>query len=107
MNNDRIFVSTSYMDGSAAVVWAAASSGILSPDEEDNFSGEFTIHMDGRATIKWWEHKHERSDGTPYVLVIDPERRNGSYITVYVTEDEPPDSDAEVAWKSTDESSER
>jgi hypothetical protein len=35
MDNDRIFVSTSYMEGSAVVAWAAASSGILSPEDRD------------------------------------------------------------------------
>lgn len=96
MMNDRIFVSTSFMEGSAEVAWAAASSGILSPNDRDEFSGELLIHMDGQANIKWWDGDN------PYVLVIDPERRNGSYVTVYASEDQPPDESAEIVWSSHD-----
>ena len=98
MNNDRIFVSTSYMNGSAEVAWAAAASGIFSRnDQAGDVDGELFIHMDGRATIKWSEGDDERC----FVLVIDPQRKNGSYVTVYETEDQPPDENAAVVWQST------
>lgn len=99
--NDRIFVSTSSMADSVAVAWAAASSGILSPGDRDRFTGELLVHMDGRATIKWWEVDDADHHDTPFVLVIDPARRNGSYMSIYVTEDQPPAEDLEPVWRST------
>lgn len=94
-DNDRIFVSTSYMAGSAEVTWAAASGGIFARDDEiGNVDGEMLVHMDGRATMKWWDGDE------PFVLVIDPRRTMGAYVSIYASEDQPPSEDAHLLWSS-------
>lgn len=92
--NDRIFVSTSYMADSAAVSWAGASEGITSRRDEPSWDGELLIFLDGRATMKFWD------GDVPYVVLVDPARKNGSYVTVCETEDQPPSDNAEIAWRS-------
>lgn len=92
MENDRIFVNTSSMKDSVVVMWAAAAEGITSRGDRPDFDGEIMIFMDGTATIKWWDCED------PFVLVLDPQRRNGAYVTVYEAEDQPPAEDARIAW---------
>jgi len=96
MANDRIFVSTSSMAESVAVSWAVADNGITSRGDRPDYDGELLVFLDGISTIKWWSNDEEC-----YVLVIDPMRRNGSYATIYRSEDQPPDASAEVVWSDS------
>lgn len=99
--NDRIFVSTSSMQHSVNIAWAAASSGIFSRDEQPDYDGELLVHEEeGLATMKWWDGDE------PFVLVVDPKRKNGAYVTVYSSEDQPPAPDATVVWSSASERAE-
>lgn len=100
-DNDRIFVSSSSMSGSVNLAWAVADSGIFSRADEPSYDGELLIHeKEGLATIKLWDGDGDRDEYEPYVVVIDPQRRSGSYLTIYLTEDQPPNPDAPIVWAS-------
>src|SRR3954469_7511322 len=99
MENDRIFVNASYMADSVEIHWAAAHDGITSRGDEPDYDGEILVHMDGAATIKWWEGEGDAAEC--FVLVVDPQRKSGSYVTVYETEDQPPAPGDKIAWSPT------
>lgn len=96
-DNDRIFVNTSYMHESAQVAWAGAHGGIFSRNERPDYDGELMVMLDGRACMKWWNG--DGDEARSFVLVVDPQEHSGSYVTIYETEDQPPDDDAPVVWK--------